>query len=105
MRLWRRQSWLPSDGITTDIADWAYIADPDESAIVRIDPDGSLTTFIKSERLRWADGIGFGPDGWLYVTCSSLHHVFFRSRQHVRKHVPYHIFRFRPGGAGEIPGH
>ena len=55
-------------------------------------------------RLRWPDGFSFGPDGWLYVTCSSLHEVIGRSGAHVRSRAPYQIFRFRPGKEG-IPGH
>jgi len=93
-----------SDGITTDLDDNVYLSDPDESAIVLLQPDGSLRTLLKDPLLRWPDGFSFGPDGWLYVTCSALHHVIMRSRSHLRSQAPYQIFRFRPGPAG-IPGH
>jgi hypothetical protein len=66
--------------------------------------DGRLRTLLKDPVLRWPDGFSFGPDGWLYVTCSALHHVIFRSADHVRSQAPYQIFRFRPGPTG-IPGH
>jgi sugar lactone lactonase YvrE len=93
-----------SDGITTDMHDNVYLSDPDESAIVLLQPDGSLRTLLKDPLLRWPDGFSFGPDGWLYVTCSALHHVIMRSGSHLHSHAPYQIFRFRPGPAG-IPGH
>ena len=93
-----------SDGITTDLDDNIYLSDPDESAIVLLQPDGSLRTLLKDPLLRWPDGFSFGPDGWLYVTCSALHHVIMRSASHIRSQAPYQIFRFRPGPAG-IPGH
>ncbi len=93
-----------SDGITTDLDDNVYLSDPDESAIVLLQPDGSLRTLLKDPLLRWPDGFSFGPDGWLYVTCSALHHVIMRSGSHLRSQAPYQIFRFRPGPAG-IPGH
>ncbi len=93
-----------SDGITTDLDDNVYLSDPDESAIVLLQPDGSLRTLLKDPSLRWPDGFSFGPDGWLYVTCSALHHVIMRSGSHLRSQAPYQIFRFRPGPAG-IPGH
>ena len=48
-------------------------------------------------------GFSFGPDGWLYVTCSSLQHVLFISKDHMRAHAPYQIFRFKPGPQG-VPG-
>jgi sugar lactone lactonase YvrE len=94
----------PSDGITTDLDGNVYLTDADESAIVRLDTDRSLTTLLKEERLRWPDGAGFGPDGWLYFTCSALHQVIGRGAEQIRAGAPYQIFRFRPGPAG-IPGH
>lgn len=65
---------------------------------------GTLVTLIRTPRLRWPDGFSFGPDGWLYVTASSLHHVILTGPKHVRANAPYQIFRFRPGADG-IPGH
>ena len=55
-----------------------------------------------SPRVQVAE-IVFGPDGWLYVTCSALHHVIMRSADHIRTRAPYQIFRFRPGFEG-VPG-
>jgi hypothetical protein len=93
-----------SDGLTTDIRGHVYITDPENSAILTLDPDGVLTTVLKTPELRWPDGFSFGPGGWLYVTTSALHHVIGRSEDHVRANAPYQIYRFRPGGRG-IPGH
>jgi sugar lactone lactonase YvrE len=93
-----------SDGITMDLEDNIYLSNPDQSAIVVLGPDGQLRTLLKDPKLRWPDGFSFGPDGWLYVTCSALHHVIGQTRGHMRQHAPYQIFRFRPGVAG-IPGH
>ena len=93
-----------SDGITTDLADGVYLSDPEHSAVLRLGPDRELRTLIKDPRLRWPDGFSYGPDGWLYVTCSALHHVIGRSRDHIRDHSPYQIYRFRPGQLG-LAGH
>ena len=93
-----------SDGLSIDIQDNIYISDLEHSAILRLSPDKQLTTLIKDEKLRWPDGFSFGPDGWLYVTCSSLHEVIGRSAANVREHAPYQIYRFKPGPLG-YPGH
>jgi hypothetical protein len=59
---------------------------------------------VKDPTLRWPDGLSFGPDGWLYLTCSSLQHVLFVSTAHMRAHAPYQVLRFKPGASG-FPGH
>jgi len=92
-----------SDGLTMDVLDNVYIGDMEHSAILTLGADRKLTTLLKDARLRWPDGFSFGPDGWLYVTCSSLQHVLFISSAHMQAHAPYQIFRFKPGPLG-VPG-
>jgi sugar lactone lactonase YvrE len=89
-----------SDGLTMDEHDTVYISDPEHSAVLTLGPDRRLNTLLKDDRLRWPDGFSFGPEGWLYVTCSSLHHVLFVSSSHMRAHAPYQIFRLKPGAMG-----
>jgi sugar lactone lactonase YvrE len=93
-----------SDGLSIDAEDTIYVSDPEHSAVLALGQDRRLRTLLKDPRLRWPDGFSFGPDGWLYVTCSALQHVMFRTAGHVRAHAPYHVFRFRPGPTG-VPGH
>ncbi|HMA84404.1 MAG TPA: L-dopachrome tautomerase-related protein [Desulfosalsimonadaceae bacterium] len=90
-----------SDGLTMDLSGNIYITAFADSAIVRMAPDGSLTPLVHTRRLRWPDGLGFGPDGYLYVTCSALHQVIGKSW---KEESPFQIYRFKPGGKG-IPGH
>ncbi len=92
-----------SDGLTMDIDGNIYITDPENSAIVRLTPEGNLETLVKDDRLRWPDGLGFGPDGWLYVTCSALHQVIGRTPGYMKSNAPFQIYRFKPGIQG-VPG-
>ncbi len=93
-----------TDGLSIDAADTVYLSDPEHSAVLTLGQDRKLTTLLKDPRLRWPDGFSFGPDGWLYVTCSSLQHVMFRTTAHMKANAPYQVFRFKPGPRG-VPGH
>lgn len=92
-----------SDGITIDWEDSVYVTDPEHDAIHRIDRRGDQVTLLRDDRLRWPDGIGFGRDGWIYVTCSALHEILLGGGEAVRRGAPYQLWRFRSGVLGE-PG-
>lgn len=103
----RVETWADktmSDGITMDTAGNLYLTDPEHSALLLLRPDLSLETLVKDDRLRWPDGFSWGPDGWLYVSCSALHQIIGRPPWTFDDHAPYQIYRFKPGHQG-IPGH
>lgn len=94
-----------SDGITTDNDGNVYLSDPGHSAIHRLRANtGELETLLMAPNIRWPDGFSYGPNGWLYFTCSSLQHVIGRGPKHIQSQAPYQIYRFRPGVAA-TPGH
>ncbi|MBW1893005.1 MAG: hypothetical protein JRF40_12230 [Deltaproteobacteria bacterium] len=93
-----------SDGITTDMDGNIYISDMENSAVHIIGQDRRLKTLLKDPEFRWPDGFSFGPDGWLYFTCSSLMDVIGQSASHIESQAPYQIYRFQPGSKG-VPGH
>jgi sugar lactone lactonase YvrE len=93
-----------SDGISADRQGNLYLSDPESSSIVRLGTDRRLQTLVKDAKLRWPDGFSFGPDGWLYVTCSALQQVIGRLPSQVRAAGPFQVYRFRPGAEG-VPGH
>ena len=93
-----------SDGLSSDVDGNIYITDVEHGAVARLAPDGSLTTIISSDRIRWADALSFGPDGWLYLADSAIPDQVLQSKEHIESRAPYFVFRFRPGVSG-VPGH
>jgi sugar lactone lactonase YvrE len=91
-----------SDGLAADSEGRVYITDVEHGAVLRVGADGVLRTVIRSGRIRWADALCFGPDGWLYLADSALPEVMLRSKRHIRSAAPYHVFRFLP--PPDLPG-
>ncbi|MGB5695018.1 MAG: L-dopachrome tautomerase-related protein [Polyangiales bacterium] len=92
-----------NDGLSTDNDGNLLITDVEHGAVLRMTPDGELTTLIRSNRIRWADALSYGPEGWLYVADSAIPDQMLRPKAHIHASAPYYIFRFRPDIAG-IPG-
>lgn len=92
-----------NDGLSTDREGNLLITDVEHGAVIRMAPGGELTTLIRSEKIRWADALSYGPDGWLYVADSAIPDQMLRSKTHIQAHAPYYIFRFKPDIDG-IPG-
>jgi sugar lactone lactonase YvrE len=83
-----------SDGMTSDDSGTIYLTDPEHRRSTH-PPDGQLRTLVRDARLRWPDGLSFGPDSWLYVTCSALNDVLFVPAEQAKKAAPFQIFRVK----------
>lgn len=89
-----------NDGLSADVEGHVLITDVEHQAILRQAPNGDLQTLIQSERIRWPDGLSFGPDGYLYVSDSAIPHLVLQPESHWARHAPFRIFRFKP----PVPG-
>jgi len=85
-----------SDGISADNQGNVYITDVEHGAIHQVTPARKLQTLVRSNRIRWADDLSFGPDGWLYLADSAIPELVLRSKDHIRAEGPYYIYRFQP---------
>jgi sugar lactone lactonase YvrE len=92
-----------SDGMSTDASGNVYVTDIEHGSVMIIGPDLQPRTLIQSTRIRWADALSFGPDGWLYLADSAIPDQVLRSKDHIKSKGPYYIYRFKPGFAG-VPG-
>lgn len=102
-RVQRHAIKTASDSISVDEDGAIYVANPEQSAVNVITADGVLHTLFKDRRLRWPDGIGFGPNGWVYVSNSALGDTLMRSRSGIVQDGPYTIIRFKASRTGR-PG-
>lgn len=92
-----------SDGFSIDRSGNVYVTDVEHGAVFRINDDREPRTLVRSARVRWADALSFGPDGWLYIADSALHDVILQSREHIKSNGPYKIYRVQTGSDGS-PG-
>ena len=73
-----------------------YLTDRSTPPSWRSSPTAACARWSRSQAAL-ARRVQLGPDGWLYVTCSALQDVLFRSAAARREHAPYQIYRFKPG--------
>lgn len=88
-----------SDGMSIDAAGNVYVTDVEHNAVYVVGPDKTAKTLIRSEAIRWPDGIAIGPDDWLYVTDSALSELVLRSAEEIRAKGPFYLYRFKAGVA------
>ncbi len=86
-----------------DNDDNVYITDVEHGAISVIGKDRQLQTLLRDDRLRWPDGLSYGPDGYIYIADSDLPDIMLRADSTIRKNAPYYIFRFKTDHEG-VPG-
>lgn len=91
------------DGLTMDRTGNIYVTSIEDGAINVIGTDRKQRTLVKHPKMRWPDGLSFGPGGWLYVADSDIPDVMMQSKDHIRASAPFYIFRFKPGTVG-VPG-
>lgn len=71
------------------------VTNVEHRGIALLQPGRKPRPLVKDARLRWADGLSFGGDGYVYFTDSAIPEQMLRSKAHIRQAGPYYIFRFR----------
>lgn len=89
-----------SEGFSVDPAGNVYVTDVEHNSVCVVGHDRKPRTLIRSESIRWPDGLAFGPDGWLYISDSALPELVLKPREHIERQRPFRIFRFRPVTTG-----
>jgi sugar lactone lactonase YvrE len=85
-----------SDGVRADSTQNLLITDVDHNGIYVINADTKKAfTLLKDKRIRWADGLSKGADGYWYLADSAIPHQMLQSKAHIAANKPYFIFRFK----------
>ncbi len=84
-----------SDGIRTDFAGNVYITDIEHQGVFVVTPEGKGFTLIKDKRIQWADGLSMTNGGIFYLADSDIPNQMLQSKEHIAKHAPYHIYKFK----------
>jgi sugar lactone lactonase YvrE len=86
-----------SGGLSSDDAGNLYVTDLQRSTIDVLDPQGELHTLAADPKMRWPDGLSFGPNGDLYVADSDLPDIFLKPPWKKHQGAPYFIYRVATG--------
>lgn len=87
-----------ADGLTIDRENNIYLTGIEDGIIWKLDANKKLTALAGHPKMRWPDGLSFGPDNYVYVADSNIPDVMMKSRDHIRKSGPYYVFRFKADG-------
>lgn len=93
-----------TSGMSSDEAGNLYLAAIERSGLMRYSNKTGMTTFVQAPEIGFADGLSFGPDGWLYIASSNLHKILALGSNAVTEHAPYYVFRV-PTEENATPGH
>jgi sugar lactone lactonase YvrE len=84
-----------SDGIRIDKDGTILITDVENQGIYAVTPEGTGYTLLKDKRVRWADGLSLGSDGYWYLADSDIPDQMLQSKEHIAENKPYYVFRFK----------
>ena len=87
-----------ADGLTIDDQDNIYLTGIEDGIIWKLGADRKLVALAGHPKMRWPDGLSFGPGNIVYVADSDIPDVMMQSNAHIRNAAPFYIFRFKAPG-------
>ena len=87
-----------ADGLTIDDQDNIYLTGIEDGIIWKLGADRRLVALAGHPKMRWPDGLSFGPGNMIYVADSDIPDVMMQSKAHIASAAPFYIFRFKAPG-------
>lgn len=84
-----------SDGMIFDKAGNLYLSDVEHNAIAKVTSTLKLETVLRDDQLIWPDTFAWGPDGWLYVSCSQIQNMPWSHNGRSARTTPYMIYKLK----------
>jgi sugar lactone lactonase YvrE len=90
-----------SDGITLDTNGDLLLTDVEHGALLKMKPSGELSTWVKSAKIIWADGVSVTPSGTVWFTDSAIPAYIDQlarppTEATLKSHAPYHLYSVKP---------
>lgn len=88
-------SFTTSDGMIFDKQGNLFLSDVEHDSIAKVGPALKLEIVLHDERLIWPDTFAWGPDGWLYVSCSQIQNMPWSHNGRSSRTTPYTIYKLK----------
>ena len=89
-----------SDGFSIDKDGRVYITDIENGAVHVWEEKIGLSTLVKSDKIKWADSLSFGPNRELYLADSQIPNLILQSKRHMKLSAPYFVYKLNAPGEG-----
>jgi len=87
-----------ADGITIDDQNNIYLTGIEDGIIWKLDANRKLHALVGHPKMRWPDGLSFGPGNMIYVADSDIPDVMMQTKSHIASAAPFYLFRFKADG-------
>ena len=88
-------NFTTSDGMIFDKKGYLYLSDAEHNAIARVTPAMKLEMVLHDPRLIWPDTFAWGPDGFLYVSCSQIPTMAWCNGGKTTRTTPYTVYQLK----------
>ncbi len=87
----------PTGGTAIDVAGNIYVSDTDQLRVIKVTPEGKVSTLIQDPRLLWVDAMWIDAAGDLWIPAAQLNRMAPFQRGTSKVAFPVHVYKLRIG--------